>query len=423
MGAAGAEPHLEAREAHSEGPGETVPPLKRPEFRKLLAISITVALGFGMVVPVLPLYAQSFGVGLADIGFIQLVFGLTRFAFGLVGGLVVDRYGDRACTMAGLLVVSASSFAAGLAGSFPQLVVARGFGGAGSALFISGLMNRILRLIEPAAMGRATGAFRSSFLVGIGLGPVLGGLAAARFGLAAPFLFYGAGLVVASAIAYVVMSGQRVAGRGQKRSPLDALRAARPLFKDRRYVVALLVTLAGWWTIAGPAQTIGPVFAAEELNLSADLIGLAVTMLAVGEVLALFVTGRASDRYGRKVVIMPSLVTAAAAVAILGQMSASVAWAYFPLMVAIGGAVAALGTASGGLMADAIPAEGSGAAVGVNQMAGDLGYLLAPITIGTLAERTSFSSAYLVAALPAAAALVAASRLRGARDARSLPQP
>ncbi len=44
------------------GSNTVVPPLKRPEFRKLLAISITVALGFGMVIPVLPLYAESFGV-------------------------------------------------------------------------------------------------------------------------------------------------------------------------------------------------------------------------------------------------------------------------------------------------------------------------------------------------------------------------
>ena len=173
-------------------------PWRRPEFRNLMAISITVALGFGMVIPVLPLYAKSFGVGLAVIGLIQFVFGLTRFSFGLVGGLVVDRFGERASTIAGLLIVAASSYAAGLAQSFPQLVVARGLGGAGSALFIGGLNNRILRIIEPEAMGRATGAFRASFLVGIGAGPALGGLVAGAFGLAAPFHFYATGLLLAS---------------------------------------------------------------------------------------------------------------------------------------------------------------------------------------------------------------------------------
>lgn len=379
-----------------------VQPLKRPEFRKLLAISITVALGFGMVVPVLPLYAESFGVGLADIGFIQLVFGLTRFSFGLIGGLVVDRYGDRICTMAGLLVVSVSSYGAGLAASFPQLVVARGVGGMGSALFISGLMNRILRIIEPSAMGSATGSFRASFLVGASAGPLVGGLVAARFGLGAPFIFYATGLLVATAITWFVMAGQTFVGDGPKRSPLEALRAARPLLGERRYIVALLATLVAWWTVAGPAQTVGPVFARAVLRLSSSEIGLAITMLSVGEILILFVAGRASDRYGRRVVLAPSLAIAAAATAAIGLIDAGSAWAYYPLMMAVGMGIAAASAASGGLLADAIPRGGSGAAVGVNQMAGDLGYLTSPLTVGTLAERSGFGAAYIAGALPAA---------------------
>jgi len=363
------------------------------------------------VVPVLPLYAESFGVGLAEIGFIQLVFGLTRFSFGLIGGLVVDRYGDRVCTMAGLLIVSVSSYGAGLAASFPQLVVARGAGGMGSALFISGLMNRILRIIEPSAMGSATGAFRASFLVGASAGPLVGGLIAARFGLGAPFIFYATGLLIATAITWVVMKGKTLVDDGPKRSPLEALRAARPLLGDRRYIVALLATLVSWWTVAGPAQTVGPVFARTVLKLSSSEIGLAITMLSVGEILILFVAGRASDRYGRRVVLTPALAVAAAATAAIGLVDAGSAWAYFPLMMAVGMGIAAVGAASGGLLADAIPREGSGAAVGVNQMAGDLGYLTSPLTVGTLAERSGFGAAYIAGALPAALVFLAALRL------------
>src|ERR687892_1793087 len=143
-----------------------------------------------MLIPVLPRYAKAFGVTLAVTGLIQVVFGFTRFSFGIVGGLVVDRFGDRASTMTGLLVVALSSYAAGLSQNFPQLVAARGFGGAGSALFIAGLQNRILRIIEPSAMGRATGAFRSSFLIGIAAGPLLGGVISEYLGLRAPFHIY-----------------------------------------------------------------------------------------------------------------------------------------------------------------------------------------------------------------------------------------
>ncbi len=397
----------------AEGPSKPVDdsPLRRPEFRKLLAISITVALGFGMVIPVLPLLAESFGVSLAAVGLVQLVFGLTRFSFGLVGGLVVDRFGERASTMAGLLIVAVSSYAAGFATDFPQLVLARGFGGAGSALFIAGLMNRILRIIEPEAMGRATGAFRSSFLVGIGAGPVLGGLVARRFGVAAPFHFYATGLLLATAIAYVVMGGDGAVFRRERRSPLEALRAARPLLHDIRYVAALLATFVGWWTVSGPSQIVGVVYAKNRLGLSAEQIGVAITMLAVGEVLILWVAGRASDRYGRRAVLVPSLAVVALATLLMGQIEA-LPFAFFPLMIAIGAGVAAGGTAAGGLLADSIPQGGSGAAVGVNQMAGDLGYLIAPSLLGAVAETTwDYEGAYVVGALPAVLMLFIALRL------------
>ena len=400
---------------------EPVPPLRRPEFRRLLFISITVALGFGMLIPVLPLFANSFGVGLAAIGLVQTVFGLTRFSFGLVGGLVVDRFGERASTIAGLLVVSASSYLAGLAESFPQLVAARGFGGAGSALFIAGLMNRILRIIEPEAMSRATGAFRSSFLVGIGAGPAFGGLLSEHFGLTAPFFVYATGLLVASVIAWVVMAGEGLEPR-VRRSPLEAMRAAVPLMVDFRYVLALGATFVGWWIISGPAQNLGPVFATEELGFANDEIGFATTFLAIGELLVLLVAGRAADTYGRRAVLLPSLAVTAIATAALGQIEGA-PWLYFPIMAALGAGIAASGVAAGGLLADSVPRGSSGAAVGVNQMAGDLGYLIAPVGIGALAEETSFSTAYVAAALPAVAVFAAALRApaRGEAEAVDLP--
>ena len=384
----------------------------------MLAISVTVALGFGMVVPVLPLYAKSFGVGLGAVGLVQFVFGLTRFSFGLVGGLVVDRFGERASTMAGLLIVSASSFAAGLAQNFPQLVLARGFGGVGSAFFINGLMTRILRVIEPAAMARATGAFRSSFLVGIAAGPALGGVVAAHFGLAAPFVIYGAGLIVATVVAWFVMAGGPERAAAERRSPLDALKAARPLFSDIRYVAALLATFAGWWAVSGPAQIVGVVYAHDALGLSQSQIGIALTVMSAGELLIMLVAGRAADRYGRKTVLVPSLVALTAGVAILGQIEGA-SWLIFPLLALIGIGIAAGSVAAGGLLADSIPREGSGAAVGANQMAGDLGYLISPTAIGSLAEHTSFSTAYLAAAVPVAAVLAVSLKLPSRKSTRS----
>ena len=373
-------------------------------------MSIAVALGFGMVIPVLPLYAKSFGVGLTAVGLIQVVFGLTRFSSQIVGGLVVDRFGERATTIAGLLVVSGSSFWAGIATSFPELVVARGIGGFGSALFINGLQNRILRIVPPSAMGRATGASRSTFLVGTAVGPAAGGLVAHYFGLAAPFTFYGGALLVAAVIGWFVLGEAPERGPAVRRLPIAALKAARPLLANIGYSTALLATLTGWWAISGPVQVVGVVFAREQLHLPETEIGLAITLLAVGEILTLAFTGRAADRYGRRAVLVPALMVMTVAVAALGHVD-PIPWAFYPLMAAIGAGTAAASTAAGGLLGDSIPRGGSGAAVGFNQMAGDLGYLTAPILVASIADSTSYGTAYLVAAVVPAMVLAWALRL------------
>ncbi|CAN5700734.1 MFS transporter [soil metagenome] len=393
-------------------------PLRRPEFRRLLGISVTVALGFGMVIPVLPLYAQSFGVSLATIGLIQVVFGLTRFSFGLVGGLVVDRFGVKLSTIAGLLIVAASSYASGFAATFPQLVIARGVGGAGSALFINGLTNQILRIIEPEAMGRAMGPYRSSFLVGIAIGPLIGGFIAELYGPASVFIVYATGLLVAAVVAYFVMEARSDMAPSERSSPLDALRFARPLFTDVRFVIALLATFAGWWTLSGPAQWLGPIYARQELGFSKASIGPGVTLLAVGEIVTLLFIGKATDVRGRRAVIVPALAIAAIFTVAMGQVG-GLTWAFYPLMMMVGAGVAASSVAAGALLADSTPRRGSGAGVGVNQMAGDLGYLIAPTSLGWVAEKGGFPAAYALGAVPALA--VAAASLKLPRRSEKVP--
>ncbi|MQA99051.1 MAG: MFS transporter [Actinobacteria bacterium] len=389
-------------------------PIHIREFRNLLPIGFVVALGFGLVVPVLPLFAESFNVGLALLGLVQFVFGLTRFSFGLASGLAVDRFGERASTVTGILIVAASSYAAGFSQNFAQLVFARGFGGVGSALFIAGLMNRVLKVVPPAAMGRATGIWRTSFLVGIGIGPALGGVLGEYLGIRAPFHIYATGLLVAAAVAWLAMAGRGVRETDErKRSPVEALRAAVPLFRDTRYVVALLVTLAGWWTLSGPAQFMGALFAKNQLGFTPAQIGYAVTLLAVGEIIVvLLVAGPAADRFGRKAVLVPALTISVVATALIGQVQPDLWWGYYVLMLAMGAGVAAGSTAAGGLLADAIPKGGSGTAVSVNQMAGDLGYMVAPSAMGAVSAGAGFGVGYLVGAIPATVALLAALKLR-----------
>ena len=101
----------------------------------LTAISFTVALGFGIVAPDIPAFARHFGVSTASAAGVVSAFALLRVIGALRAGRLVDRFGEHRVMAVGITVVAASSALAGLSGSFVQLIILRGVGGLGSAMF------------------------------------------------------------------------------------------------------------------------------------------------------------------------------------------------------------------------------------------------------------------------------------------------
>jgi MFS family permease len=106
--------------------------LSDPAVRIIILVVFVVILGFGLILPILPLYAKSFGVGTAAASLLISSFAAARLLFDLFAGPIVDRFGERLTATAGLIVVSASALGAGLAPNYPLLVVLRSAGGSGS---------------------------------------------------------------------------------------------------------------------------------------------------------------------------------------------------------------------------------------------------------------------------------------------------
>ncbi|HEX6055628.1 MAG TPA: MFS transporter, partial [Intrasporangium sp.] len=98
----------------------------------LVGAAFVIALGYGIVSPVLPAYARSFDVGVAAASVIVSAFAFFRLVFAPVGGELVSRLGERPVYLAGLVIVAISSFATAFAQSYVQLLVFRGLGGIGS---------------------------------------------------------------------------------------------------------------------------------------------------------------------------------------------------------------------------------------------------------------------------------------------------
>ena len=83
----------------------------------LAAVAMSVAVGFGIVAPVIPVFARRFGVGRTAAGAVVSAFAFMRLAFGPAGGWLVNRFGERLILATGLGIVATSSLLTGFAQS------------------------------------------------------------------------------------------------------------------------------------------------------------------------------------------------------------------------------------------------------------------------------------------------------------------
>src|SRR5690606_14376811 len=149
--------------------------------------------GFGVVIPVLPVFVREFGVGYTEVGAVISAFALMRLLAAPLVGTLVDKVGERVILSSGIIIVSASTALTGLAQSYAEVLIMRGLGGIGSAMFSISAMSLLLATTAPTLRGRAVGFYQGGFLLGGMTGPAIGGFLAA-LSLRAPFFFYAATL-------------------------------------------------------------------------------------------------------------------------------------------------------------------------------------------------------------------------------------
>jgi MFS family permease len=130
------------------------------EVTALAAVAFMVAVGFGVVAPAIPLFARHFGVSKASASAVISAFAFARLIAAPFTGRLVNAFGERTMLAIGIGIVSVSSFLAGLAGDYWQLLVLRGVGGVGSIMFSVSSASLLIRVTPNHLRGRC--ARRSS---------------------------------------------------------------------------------------------------------------------------------------------------------------------------------------------------------------------------------------------------------------------
>ena len=156
----------------------------------LVIIFLTVfidLLGFGIIIPLLPFYAESFGASALTIGLLGTSFSLMQFLFSPVWGRWSDRIGRKPIILVGLMGSCVSYLVLALAGSLPMVFAARIIGGIAGAN-IPTAQAYIADITTQENRARGMGMVGAAFGLGFIFGPAIGGMLS-HFSPQAPMWF------------------------------------------------------------------------------------------------------------------------------------------------------------------------------------------------------------------------------------------
>jgi len=343
-------------------------------------------LGFGTVVPVLALYARSFGVTQSAIGLAIAAYGLARFLVSMPVGRLTDVVGRRTALALGGLVTAAGNLVCALAPSFGVFIAARFVAGVGAALVLVAGQIVLADITTPAHRGRVMAIYQGVFVFAVGVGPLPGGALAQHFGLAAPFLVYAVMGTLAAAVAWFQIPETRATGlsAADATEPPPFAAQVRLLTGHAGFVLVALVSFMNAVARTGALFNVIPVLARDRLALTTDRIGVGLALSSlVGLVLA-YPAGVLVDRWGRKVVIVPATLVAGASL-VLFLTASSYAW-FLVACVTWSIAVSVSGAAPAAYAADVAPPGMNAAAMSTFRMLADLGYVLGPLVLGVVTD-------------------------------------
>jgi DHA1 family multidrug resistance protein-like MFS transporter len=382
-------------------------------FIAILLASALSRLGYQMArSPVLPRFAEDLGATPELIGVIVAASTITGVFFKLPAGTLSDVLGRKRMMVLGALFFAAPPFLYPFVTDGYALLALRFVHGFATAIF-SPVASAYVAGIAAQGRGARLGWFSSGNDVGATAGPMIGGL----------LLFY----TMSYATVYLVVGALGVL------TLIVVILLPEPASEESTEAGGFAARAAAFWEGLGEIVRSPPVLIASSIEgvmylgygaflgflpIYAKASGLNDAEIAVvlGAQLAMAmaakpVAGRASDRFGRKPVIIGGLVLCVVSLPLIFRAQSTLG--LIPLSMVLGLGVAAVTPVTNALIADLVAARRLGAAMGVFGTVFDFGEALGPILAGFLIGQLGYTPAFdIIAAVTAAAALALVALVR-----------
>jgi multidrug resistance protein len=361
----------------------------------LVIIFITVfidLLGFGIIIPLLPFYAVSFGANAFAIGLLGTSFSLMQFAFSPVWGRWSDQIGRKPIILVGLLGSCLSYVTMALAGSLVLLFVARIIGGIAGAN-VATAQAYVADITTPENRARGMGLMGAAFGLGFIFGPAIGGLLS-RVSPETP-MWFAAALCLANFVAawFLLPESRRVTASTKALGRMEAFRHA--MSKP-----TLLLVLALYFIVTMAFSAFEATFALfSEARFGYTAASIGFLFAFIGVVLALVqgvLVGRVVKRVGERTVIPLAIFLISLGIGMLPFV-----WSVPTLLVGLFLLAVGMGFNSPSLssmVSKLSDADDQGGTLGLASSLASLGRVVGPASGGYLYDAYGMTTPYLSAA-------------------------
>lgn len=266
--------------------------------------------GVGIVVPLLPVYAHALGAGGFYIGLIFGAFSLSRTLFIPLFGRLSDTKGRKTFILPGLFAYALISLAYAFSSNATTLIVIRFFHGVASAMLMPVIQAYVADVAPVGREGRIMGLFSTCILLGLSLGPIIGGLVTDAFGMRSSFVCMGALAMIGFIMCLRLLPSR--AAEQTRRTPREP-RPWRRLLADRS-LAALFVFRFTYVVCIGIIWGFLPLYAAIKLSASSSTIALLITIGVLVSGVLNSPMGLVADRISRRLMVAVGGLIAAGAI-------------------------------------------------------------------------------------------------------------
>ena len=256
-------------------------------------------LGVGIIVPILPIYAETLGATGFWLGIIFAGFSLSRTISMPLVGRFSDRMGRKRFISFGLFVYTLSSLGYIYANSALELIVVRIIQGFSSAMIIPIAMAFIADISPPEKEGSYMGIFTIALFLGFGCGPLLGGFTKDLISMEADFLIMGGLCLLAFFMVLIYLP--RSSSIQKSTPPMDI--PFKTILQSRSIMGICFYRFASAFC-RGSIITFLPLYAHNNLRLNASQIGLVISSSILLTAVLQFPFGKLADKLNRRMLVI-----------------------------------------------------------------------------------------------------------------------